>query len=236
LVFIYRPHPDSCQAANKYFGSPTDNIEEKKCTPIPTSDICWFTETTPAKLVCSLDFCEDSRIYMARIDPRYGVVRKWEAISPFSTENALEFVKKSLDQGETFCYIKCAGFIRVIIFPPKVLVNRTVESTKKINVNIIVLDSISRSHFYRVMRKSATALREIAKDETIPATALDFELFQSISMHTFDNIRPLFSGVIKGKLGSWPSKGYIKCNYLMSWSCDINIFDCETLTRSRAVP
>ncbi|XP_031555080.1 uncharacterized protein LOC116291986, partial [Actinia tenebrosa] len=194
----HRPSPKSCQAANSFFGSPSDTITRRSCSPVPTSDICWYTESNQPALVCSLDFCEDSRIYMARIDPDYGVIRKWEAITPFSTAKALEFVTNSRNQGDTFCYIKCAGFVRVIILPPKILVNTNrVDSTKKVNVNIIVLDSISRPHFYRVMRKSVKALRDIHQNSTIPASALDFELFQSISMHTFENIRPLFSGIIK---------------------------------------
>lgn len=137
---------------------------------------------------------------MARINPDYGVIKEWEAITPFTTEKVLEFVERSKNQGDSFCYIKCARFVRAIIFPPKIVVNKRVDSTKKINVNIIVLDSISRPHFYRMMRKSVKALRDIRQNSSIPASALDFKLFQSISMHTFENIRPLFSGIIKGKL------------------------------------
>ena len=42
-------------------------------------------------------------------------------------------------------------------------------------------------------------LRRIAQDPDIKATALDFELLQSVGQQTFDNMRPFFSGVIKGK-------------------------------------
>ena len=42
-------------------------------------------------------------------------------------------------------------------------------------------------------------LRRIAQDPDVKATALDFELLQSVGQQTFDNMRPFFSGVIKGK-------------------------------------
>ena len=38
------------------------------------------------------------------------------------------------------------------------------------------------------------------QDPNIKATALDFELAQSIGQQTFENLRPFFSGVLKGEL------------------------------------
>jgi len=137
---------------------------------------------------------------MARLDPSYGTVRKWQEIAPFSTESVSTFVEESRKLGQTFSFIKCAGFIQVILHPPKIILSDNVVNRKKLpNVLIVVLDSISRGHFYRVMRKSIEALREIDSNYSIPAAVFDFELFQSVSMHTFDNLRPLFSGVTSGE-------------------------------------
>ena len=62
------------------------------------------------------------------------------------------------------------------------------------------MDSISRPHFYRTMRKATEALKKISEDSAIKAMFLDFELVQSIGQQTFENLRPFFSGVLKGDL------------------------------------
>ena len=67
-------------------------------------------------------------------------------------------------------------------------------------------------------------LRAISQDPDIKATALDFELFQSVGQHSFDNLRPLFSGVIKGKryagtdpgIFDWGVQTLVVVNYFSS--------------------
>lgn len=145
-------------------------------------------------------FCEDNIVYMARLDLKYGTVRYWQVIAPFTIEKAAKFIHEAQSQGETFCFIKCAGFVRVILFPPKIIFSEdSVDRKRKPNIVIVVLDSISRGHFYRVMRRSVETLREVENRQPGQAAVFDFELFQSVSMHTFDNMRPLFSGVTSGK-------------------------------------
>ena len=63
-----------------------------------------------------------------------------------------------------------------------------------------MLDSISRPHFYRILQRAAESLRKIVQDPNVKATVLDFELVQSIGQQTFENLRPFFSGVLKGEL------------------------------------
>lgn len=137
---------------------------------------------------------------MAGLDHNDGTVRKWQEIVPFNTDTASTFIEQSRRLEQTFCFIKCAGFSQVILYPPKIILSDKVVNRKMLpNVVIVVIDSISRRHFYRMMRKSIDALREIDSDDSVQAAVFDFELFQSISMHTFDNLRPLFSGVTSGE-------------------------------------
>ena len=88
---------------------------------------------------------------------------------------------------------------QVLWFPPKLKATSKWKADEKINVNILLLDSVSRPHFYRVLPKAVKALRDIIYDKNISATALDFELLQGIGQHTFENIRPIFSGLVGGK-------------------------------------
>ena len=133
------------------------------------------------------------------MDPSIGVITRWDAIKPFSTDEVKKRVDKKIEEKHNFGFLKCGGILQALIFPPRMLMNKDIKPENKININIVVLDSISRPHFFRVMRESVAAMRKVIYDESINATVLDYELFQSISMHTFGNIRSLFSGVIQGE-------------------------------------
>ena len=95
-------------------------------------------------------------------------------------------------------FLKCGNIYQALSFPPIFKENENAEGRSAINVNIIMLDSISRPHFYRTMRKATEALKKISEDPKIKSTYLDFELVQSIGQQTFENLRPFFSGVLKG--------------------------------------
>ena len=116
------------------------------------------------------------------------------------TANVQEAVKTNLERGFSFLFLRCGKNFQVLTFPP--ILEKVVEGKKKsrININVIMLDSISRPHFYRIMPRAVEALRKIVQDPNIKATALDFELAQSIGQQTFENLRPFFSGVLKGEL------------------------------------
>ena len=115
------------------------------------------------------------------------------------TANVQEAVKTNLERGFSFLFLRCGKNFQVLTFPP--ILEKVVEGKNKsrININVIMLDSISRPHFYRIMPRAVEALRKIVQDPNIKATALDFELAQSIGQQTFENLRPFFSGVLKGE-------------------------------------
>ena len=62
-----------------------------------------------------------------------------------------------------------------------------------INVNIILLDSVSRAHFYRSLPKTVEAFRKLAENAA-SARVFDFELFQAVHGHTTQNEHALFTG------------------------------------------
>lgn len=198
----HRPSTKSCEDANSYFGRPDKPLEERKCDETSYQDICTFTQTPNKKheLNCDAKVCGGNTVTVGFMDPSVGVITKWEAIKPFSTSEVRKYVNKKIEEKHAFCFFKCGGILQALIFPPRILTNKKIKPENKININIVVLDSISRPHFFRVMRESVAAMRKVIYDESINATILDYELFQSISMHTFGNIRSLFSGVIQGKV------------------------------------
>jgi len=119
------------------------------------------------------------------------------------TTGVQEAVKTNLEKGFSFLFQRC-GYIfgsifQTLTFPPILKKVGKGQRRRGIDINVVMLDSISRPHFYRIMPRAVEALRKIVQDPNIKATALDFELVQSIGQQTFENLRPFFSGVLKGK-------------------------------------
>lgn len=137
---------------------------------------------------------------MGSTDPEIGKITKW---TPLPKETITATVQKEVEtnrkNGFGYLFIRCGSILQSLIFPPILTKDEEGSGRNNINVNVIVLDSVARPHFYRILPRSVAALRKIAQDPGIKATALDFELFQSVGKHTFDNMRPFFSGVIKGE-------------------------------------
>ncbi|XP_048582314.1 uncharacterized protein LOC5511332 [Nematostella vectensis] len=196
----HEPSAKSCEEANKYFNNPNYDPLPRRCSTKNNEDICQVISNSSRELPdfkCDVTVCGGSLVSITKVDAKTGLVASWQDMDPFDVNKVKEMAKKALDEGFSFVFLRCSGFQQVLMFPPK-RIQPTVPLKKRININIVVVDSVARTHFFRAMKRSVSAMREIIYDDTIPATVLDFEFFQGISMHTFDNIRPLFSGVTKG--------------------------------------
>ena len=199
--FFTRPSRVGCAQAYKYYGLP-GHIEHRKCHETRHPDICSFKKTKSGnhRLLCNAEVCGSSNVTIGSVNAKMGKVTDWIPTSKDTiTVTVQEAVKTNQKNGFGFLYIKCGNILQSLIFQPilKKVENNSVRNN--INVNIVVLDSVARPHFYRILPRSVAVLRAISQDPDIKATALDFELFQSVGQHSFDNLRPLFSGVIKGK-------------------------------------
>ena len=131
-------------------------------------------------------------------------VSDWKTLPEDTLTAAVqEAVNTNLEKGFSFLFLRCScifgSIFQTLTFPPIVKKVEDGQRKRGININVIMLDSISRPHFYRIMPRAVEALRKIVQDPSIKATALDFELVQSIGQQTFENLRPFFSGVLKGE-------------------------------------
>ena len=79
------------------------------------------------------------------------------------------------------------------------------------NINIILLDSVSRSHFFRSLKKTTKFLRKT--DLHSNADVLDFELFQSIHGHTTENLHGLFNGKLLSSNYTDREKEFMKTEF-----------------------
>ncbi|XP_028395200.1 uncharacterized protein LOC114519289 [Dendronephthya gigantea] len=143
------------------------------------------------------------------MDATYGRATSW-VYAP-TDKTIEEIIQRSMKNGFNFVFLQCGSLRQVLPLPRTIKLSskkskKSKKKSKKINVNIILIDSISRPHFYRSMPRTIEALRHVVYNESIPATVLDFELLQSVSQHTMDNCRPLYSGVTAGVYKEFSSK------------------------------
>lgn len=214
--FSHRPDKAGQELIVKYYGQP-GRVEDRKCSGTRHPDICSYQRTDSGEINVSCDakVCGSSDIQMASVDPQMGKsVTNWNTLSKDRLAASVqEAVKTNQERGFDFLFLRCGSNLQVFSFPP---IFKKVEDGKtrnNINVNVIMLDSISRPHFYRTMPRVVGAFKKINEDANIKARALDFELDQSIGQQTFENIRPFFSGVLKGEYKSFSTRE-IKCRII----------------------
>ena len=68
------------------------------------------------------------------------------------------------------------------------------QSKTNININLVMIDSVARSHFYRSLPHTISTFSKINKYRHVKAEVLDFELFQSLEGHTAENTHGFFTG------------------------------------------
>ena len=177
-------------------------IENRTCDDTHYPDICAFhnTESGDQTLLCNPKVCGSSAVRISSVDPKMGkAVTKWKRLSKKQIDRTVRTaVKTNLERGFSFLFLRCGEIFQVLSFPPVLKKVNGGQKRTKINLNVILLDSISRPHFYRILPRAVKALHDISHNAKIQATALDFELLQSIGQQTFENMRPFFCGVVEG--------------------------------------
>lgn len=209
---LHKKTIEECNEAFKYFGEYNLTSESLRCRKPASRPICTFlTESRfsprdKVSVTCWRDVCsKSSPILLGCSDPEYGIVDEEKNWLKFHSVGELEqklpgIVTQNSIQGFNSCFLKCKMGRTIVkqalIFPPilKRVVKKTSPSAKKINVNIVLEDSLSRSHFYRSMPRSAQSLRDIYRDSSFQATVLDFELVQSYAAYTLLNAQFLMAG------------------------------------------
>ncbi|XP_078380443.1 uncharacterized protein LOC144663392 [Oculina patagonica] len=214
----HRPTLDACKFADSLYRYDPSLSECK--TNKESVEICSFvTETfhkrTLLKAKCNRRVCERlvskiERKFMTfgvySIDPEDGVLK---SVGNFTTISELEtqlprIALLSARNKFNFVFVKCFIVARkkslasqLVPVPPRVTTQEARKPRPKntVNVNIVLLDSVSRSHFYRSLPKTVKTLRSLAgRSDVAPARVYDFELFQAVHGHTTHNEHAMFTG------------------------------------------
>ena len=210
--FSHQASEKDCERAAKEY-----EIHKKplQCVQEAEKDICSITETwrtspeSELTIHCDISPCKGQPVIVTGIYPLEGIVDKEKEQHSFITSKALEsflahFIIVNTLRGFSFCFLRCKlgnkKYISQILTFPPLLEDENSEflpdekDQSLFNFNIVVLDSVSRAHFYRSLPKTVETLRTIVYNDSINATALDFELLQSSAPYTFHNIRAFMSG------------------------------------------
>ena len=175
------------------------------------SDIPTVNQSTQVKITCDLSACDSKRdIIIEELDPLRGELqnKKANGEAQGSKETFENLVEKALlrarENNLNFIYLSCTSkrtnttISQMISLLPKL---QYVQSSKrkprrrKLNVNILILDSISRAHFYRSFPNSVEYLREKrANKQPKAASFFEFQFFQAIQGRTYQNEYALFNG------------------------------------------
>ena len=190
------------------------NSKPLKCTDGESAEqLCSFRANSLSAnqgkqvVTCNSSPCGTNPVYVLEFSPILGILEEGPFWKRFFTPRGLEnYLKKYTNEtsspGFNFCLLLCVrkertGFIEQLMTFPFVhnsFDEWSNEEINSINLNILVLDSVSRPHFYRSLPETVKSLRDIVQFSSYNATVLDFELLQSPAAYTFHNIRALMSG------------------------------------------
>lgn len=205
----HKPSPESCKFASETYAI---NPELSKCKEKGMGDICEMQIIARSKeseifFRCNQTLCkqgESGSFKVRSLDPTVGTASN---LKKFSTIKELQaglpaIVKENKQNKFNFVFIECitprgkyvSQFVPV---EPGFTIEETQNITNGnfINVNVLLIDSVARAHFYRSLpRTVATFKKWRERPNTVPAKIFDFELFQALHGHTAENTHALFTG------------------------------------------
>lgn len=208
------PTDQDCEFAKKlYFldhklTDCTDSSYERQVCKIVRQSQSNFSDIG---FVCNRELCFESsdrknfQVYM--LNPKDGELKlKKEFRTFYEMEQGLPNVlHETIKNKFYFFFLRCKsryGFKKQQIsqlmpIDPWITLQRgnNRSSPNFLNVNILLLDSVSRAHFYRSLPNTINTFRQWAnKPSDSPASVFDFELFQAVHGHTQEVTRALFKG------------------------------------------
>jgi hypothetical protein len=214
---VCRPHlpaEDACQYTAEMFEL-QPSIAKCHDQKEPPHQLCRVTEIrngirlSAPDVTCDTSAClKTTDIRLLIVDPSDGNLLQLDIPGTVSNSDMQDVVKQAMTKtqanGFNFMFIDCTGQRRrkkisqlLTFLPAESIFKPKGEAFgNKVNVNVVLLDSISRPHFFRSLRKTVAYLREKSDDPTYSAHIFDFELFQSVHGHTHENEHALFGGAL----------------------------------------
>lgn len=237
----HKPSYDDCLTAYEMYGL---RPELHRCYN-KTSAICKFQVVQEKgqrtlKVHCNKETCKETEdgIVAKGLNRQTG---EHEALRAFSLIHDLEMDLPDIIKDHDYVFLECGDFEgnhvdQVLAVPPLYTLTENkakIRPKDTVNVNIILIDSVARAHFYRSLPNTIQLFKNWTKDPThSPAEVLDFELFQSVEGHTTENLHAMFTGKLfpadRPRDEAYPSVGmetlfghFQKSNYQTMWQEDL---------------
>ena len=154
---------------------------------------------------CNFSQCRRKRQIQVGVLDAYSGILKWHRFfhNGVSDSDILDLMKSTLLNKNPFMFIECHQdsdgelLTQFIVVPPHsdFTMKRTAYPRHAINMNLILIDSVSREHFYRMLPNTIRYLQRL--DSSKDVDVLDFELFHSLKGRTFENLKALFEGKVE---------------------------------------
>lgn len=209
LCTPHKPSEESCKFARETYAI---DPELSECKKTGMGNVCNMEITRNGKgskisFRCNQTLCkqgEGGSFKVHSVDPTEGTA---SIVKEFSTARELEIglpaiVRKNKQNKFNFVFIECVtpqgkDVSQFVPTEP----GFTIEETQKIrngnfiNVNVLLIDSVARAHFYRSLPRTVATFKKWRESPNrVPAKVFDFELFQALHGHTAENTHALFTG------------------------------------------
>ena len=187
------PSVQECQKATRDYEVESPAL---RCEGPMEKDLCTITEkyrtnaNAQVNVRCDIGRCGNP-VYVVSLDPKTGQLEEQQKWQKFTSKTEIEgnlpsVIIRNSKKGLNFCLVQClrnntSQLIRTVLsFPPIIEVtNSHTQKPVNLDINVVVLNSVSRAHFYRSLPETVGTIRNVVYDNSIPASALDFEFLQN---------------------------------------------------------
>ena len=200
----HKPFQSGCKFAKENY---VYDIKKRTCNMDPRLTICHFQQNV---LRCSYKECGrhfNGNIMVQIFDPTSGIVTTVQE-GKFNRKSlakaVLKYARITVRRGYNFMFISCGGnetYTQLLLLDKilmkekqKTLTTAFKHRHEKININVVLFDSVSRAHFFRSLKETVRTFDEINSDTNTDAEVLDFHQFQALHGHTIENTHALFTG------------------------------------------
>ena len=200
----HQPSKSSCSFVQNFYKYDFDTWKcGNDASASEALKICWYLPKRQQYKCDSSQCGKHEHVHVHRFDSTHGrlTTKKMNSNRETLSWRITAYAMVSLGMGFPFFYLSCGGDVKrmqLLVLDPSML-SKPIDvdeiNQNKMNINLLFIDSLSRAHFHRSLKKTVSYLGWLNSESNI-AEVLDFEMFQSIHGHTTENILGLMTGKI----------------------------------------
>jgi len=206
---LYSEFFDTCSEARKYYPKHT-LTKTLRCKTRQYEPICEYVNHGDEKrLQCNTKVCAKNTLKVGKFVPRTGGFLYKKVRNDLELLQSVEHERYMQTALAPFVFLTCQSkyslnkkIKQIVAFEETILDSYPEKHQRKNNlpdVNVVVIDSLSRQHFYRLLPVTVKAMKSINSAKSSESEVLDFKGMQSLAPFTYVNIHALMNGTIDNK-------------------------------------